>query len=698
VLLSAALQLEADGLEPDDARAGGAAADLGSKSGRAPDPVAAESPPVGGGKAVGRPDDGGEQLPLATTAAPIAESADREEAAPAPPAEANAPAAAVEGAVTGVVAGVAAGVAAAPPEGGDDGKSDRHDQEDRTEDPAEAAAILGNGAGVAAPDIPAKVGADVQGGDLPMEELPAGELPGAANVDPMVVPPSADPADGLAVQATAGGATGSALGATDGAPGAQEGGTPSELYPQLVLPPGFERYASSTIVTDIGLANENNEAAGGFISTGIPATVMSARGGPKGALVGGFLGGAIGGVFSGVTHRLSTPNVYAFADSEDGDNQGASAVCTLPRDAPPGTVMSCSPYTPRMSIPFRSWEDTARALVSGAGAASTSTPQFTGVAIEGQPADYLAPEGWEGAIVSDPFLPGTAARAAGDCMSAGLPALGNLAKLRGLPIVPSAKEALAVCGGAVAGRFFTAAQQNDRRIYTLPDGRQVECWFARDLDDGEWKTTRDCTDQVEAVPLPSLQTVLTTIGVDAFTTGFITLVSRGVVRFARGAPAVPAAVAPDPAPVAVPPVSTRATAKLAPVVAEVDRMRGLGTMGDYTRTFETPKGDVRFHGMYLTDELPDGGRRLAVVKWDIMAAEGPEAPRDRRISGVQRELNQFLAQLLVDAKAAGYKQIYLTSARAEWGSSVNPGHELRWIADLTEPYPKWRHPRPGDNP
>jgi hypothetical protein len=102
--------------------------------------------------------------------------------------------------------------------------------------------------------------------------------------------------------------------------------------------------------------------------------------------------------------------------------------------------------------------------------------------------------------------------------------------------------------------------------------------------------------------------------------------------------------------------------------------------------------------MYVTDQLPDGGRRLALVNTDMMPAEGSPVLSERRISGTYRELNEFMAQLLVDAKAAGYSQVYVSGTRAAWSSSANPGKEYRWIADLTVDAPTWRPLRPGDDP
>jgi hypothetical protein len=508
-------------------------------------------------------------------------------------------------------------------------------------------------------------------------------------------------ADALAVDPPV---TGAVQGPAEAAPAQAGDGVPHQLYPQLVLPPEYAVYAGSQRVTDVRLANENAEVAGDFLGTAIPAAATGARGGPKGALVTGFIGGSIGGVISGVSYRMSHDPVYAMGLPGDEDNMGTTIVCTVSRDAPAGTPMTCRPYSATTAIPFKSWEDRARAVLAGNGDPATSTPQFTGTPVAGQPADYLAPEGWADATASDPWLRDTVARAVGNCLtSGGIPALGNLTRLRGLPVVPSPKEAAMFCGGGAVSEAVKASQQNDRRVFTSPDGSQIECTYARDFDKREWKTYRECTDQVAPLPIPSLDSVLATIGLDALTTTVVTALSRGLVRFGRsrfGTPELPPAAPEAPAPEApVPPVPpVPRTAAMPPIEAEVARLRALENVGDYVRHYDTPQGRVRFNAMYVTDQLPDGGRRLALANIDIMAAEGSSVPGERRITGVYRELNEAMAQLLVEAKAAGYAQVYVTGTRAAWSSSANPGKEYRWIADLTVDTPTWRPLRPGDDP
>jgi hypothetical protein len=162
-------------------------------------------------------------------------------------------------------------------------------------------------------------------------------------------------------------------------PGREGPGVPHALYPQLVLPPEYAAYAQTQRVTDVRPANENNEAAGGFLGGMIPAAGIGlSQGGPRAGLVTGFLGGSVGGVISGVGYRWGHDQVYAFGLPGDEDNMATTIVCTLPKDAPAGTVMQCKPYDPSTEIPFRGWEDRALGLVAGNGDTTTATPRFTG--------------------------------------------------------------------------------------------------------------------------------------------------------------------------------------------------------------------------------------------------------------------------------------------------------------------------------
>jgi hypothetical protein len=457
-------------------------------------------------------------------------------------------------------------------------------------------------------------------------------------------------------------------------PAPPEGTVSNERYPQLLLPPEYAEYAASTEVRDVGLAVENLETATGFVSSGLAAGALSARGGPRGMLAGGFIGGSVGGVISGVGYRVNSDPVYELSKPGDEDNEGASIICTRPRNDP-GAVLSCRPYSATTAVPFKGWEDRARAIIDGAGGPSTSAPQFTGAPVEGQPADYLAPEGWEGAAASDPWLVDTAARAAGACLSGSALGLGNLTRLRGLPIIPKGKEAAAVCAAGAAGELVRGSQANDRRVLTREDGSQLECTYARDYDSGEWKTYRECSDQVSPLPLPSLQSVLTTVGLDALTTATITLISRGIIRRFGGAPEVPVVAESAPAPPDLPQPVVRPAAP--PV--------------EFTHLPQRPKtGDI------FEIEVPLEGVNDQLELRGVMSAEGNvltmyvgtfyAASEEVRKNQQIRELLRLRTQLINEAKAHGFDRIRMVSQRSAGGArtSADPGRLIDFEVDLTQ--------------